>query len=409
LPRCLAIRGWGFPTDGNRFSGVRAKFETQTYTGSIGIPRPDVRSAIKSAPSDDVGFEITVVLPKRKNRIVIEAQLPDGSWHTLFSKTISRRLYWLPSWLGLNSVTEAILLQTPTSLQYAPRPICADTFPSLGSPAEARSRITIVTPSFQQAAYLPAALQSVLGQANVNCTYVVQDGSSTDGSVEILKQYPPNTKAPSSSISFTWESGRDNGQADAIARGFGKTSGDPDDLMGWLNSDDFYQPGALAFVADYFAKHPEIDVIYGHRILVDENSQEIGRWFLPPHDDEVLRLNDFVPQETLFWRRRIWNKADGLDKTYQFAMDWDLLLRFQAAGARMARVPYFLACFRIHPAQKTSAAMRNVGQREIDSLRERTFKRPFSPAELETNPCLLRYLRRSTWIEFLWKRGIRAR
>lgn len=409
LPRCLVIRGWGFSADGNLFTAIRAKIETQTFAGSIGIPRPDVRAAIKSAPSDDVGFEITAVLLKRKNRVVVEAQLPDGSWHTVLSKSISRRRYWLPSWLGLNSATEAILLQTPTSPQYAPRPIRADTFPALGSPAEARPRITIVTPSFQQATYLPVTLQSVLGQTDVNCTYIVQDGGSTDRSVEILKQYLLIAKDPSSSISFVWESGRDSGQADAIIRGFGKSSGDPDDLMGWLNSDDFYQPGALAFVADYFANHPEIDVIYSHRILVDENSQEIGRWFLPPHDDEILRLNDFVPQETLFWRRRIWNKAGGLDKSYQFAMDWVLLLRFQAAGARMVRVPYFLACFRIHPAQKTSAAMRNVGQREIDSLRERTFKRPIYPAELETHPRLLQYLRRSAWIEFLWKWGIRAR
>jgi len=98
----------------------------------------------------------------------------------------------------------------------------------------------------------------------------------------------------------------------------------------------------------------------------------------------------------------------GLDKSYQFAMDWDLLLRFQNAGARIVRVPYFLACFRIHPAQKTSAAMQRTGQREIDSLRERTLGRPASLTELENNPRLVRYLRRSAWIEFLWKWGIRA-
>jgi GT2 family glycosyltransferase len=69
----------------------------------------------------------------------------------------------------------------------------------------------------------------------------------------------------------------------------------------------------------------------------------------------VLRLNDFVPQETLFWRRRVWDRVGGLDPTFQFALDWDLLLRFQAAGARIVRVPYFLACFRAHAAQKTAA------------------------------------------------------
>lgn len=408
MPRCLVIRGWGFSTDGKEFLGVRIRMGTLTHLGTVGIPRPDVRSAITSAPSENVGFEITAILPKRKSSLIIEAQLFDGSWHPLLSKAICSPQPWLPVWLGLHSVTEGMLLQTPTSAQYPPRPLRSDTFPSLEAPPEIRPKITIVTPSFQQAGYLPATLQSVLGQANVHSEYLVQDGGSTDGSVDTLKKFAALHGNPSSPACFTWESVRDSGQADAIARAFRKTSGGPNDVMGWLNSDDFYQPGALAFVVDFFATRPDVDVIYGHRILVDENSQEVGRWFLPKHDPEVLRLNDFVPQETLFWRRRIWDRVGGLSTTSEFAMDWDLLLRFQASGARITRVPYFLACFRIHPAQKTSAAMRTVGQREIDSLRERTFNRPFSPDELETNPHLLRYLRQSAWIEFLWKWGIRA-
>ena len=178
--------------------------------------------------------------------------------------------------------------------------------------------------------------------------------------------------------------------------------------MAWINSDDFYLPGALRFVADYFARHPEVDVLYGHRILVDEQSREVGRWFLPRHSDEILRLNDFVPQETLFWRRRIWDRVGGIDPSFKFAMDWDLLLRFADAGARIVRVPYFLACFRLHPAQKTSAAMHHYGQAEIDRLRHRAQGREIPPAELEGDPRLLRYLRRSAFIEWLWSLGIRA-
>ena len=178
--------------------------------------------------------------------------------------------------------------------------------------------------------------------------------------------------------------------------------------MAWINSDDFYLPDALAFVADYFARHPEVDVLYGHRILVDESSEEISRWYLPKHDAEVLQLYDFVPQETLFWRRRIWDRVGGIDPHLKFAMDWDLLLRFQAAGAKIVRVPYFLACFRVHAAQKTSAQMHSTGQTEITRLRERTYGRAFPPEELERNPRLLRYLRRSAFIEFLWKLGIRT-
>jgi glycosyltransferase involved in cell wall biosynthesis len=204
-----------------------------------------------------------------------------------------------------------------------------------------------------------------------------------------------------------WESAPDAGQVDAIAKGFAKTSGGPDDLMAWINSDDFYLPGALAYVADYFARHPDVDVIYGHRIVVDEDSREIARWFLPKHDSEVLCLNDFVPQETMFWRRRLWDKVGGIDPSFKFAMDWDLLLRFQAAGAKIVRVPYFLACFRVHAAQKTSAQMQSIGQLEINHLRERAQGRVIAPEELEKNFRLLRYLRRSALIELMWKFGIR--
>jgi hypothetical protein len=226
--------------------------------------------------------------------------------------------------------------------------------------------------------------------------------------VDVFLPSPSSLLPSPAGVSLTWSSEPDAGQADAIAKGFTKTSGQPDDVMAWINSDDFYLPGALKFVVGYFARHPDVDVIYGHRILVDENSQEIGRWFLPKHDPDVLRLNDFVPQETLFWRRRIWDRVGGIDTSFKFAMDWDLLLRFQAAGAKIVRVPYFLACFRIHAAQKTSAQIQTVGQTEIDRLRERTFGRPVPPSKLETNPRLIRYLRKSAFIEALWKLGLRA-
>ena len=243
-------------------------------------------------------------------------------------------------------------------------------------------------------------MRSVLEQPGVECQYVVQDGGSTDESAQLIRQHAGRLHA--------WECTPDHGQADAIARGFAKTSGGPNDLMAWINSDDYYQPGALAYVADYFSRHPEVDVLYGHRIVVDEASREIARWFLPKHDDTVLRLNDFVPQETMFWRRRLWDRVNGLDTSFKFAVDWDLLLRFQSAGARIVRVPWFLACFRVHPTQKTSFSMHDTGRREINLLRERTHGRPFPPEELERNPLLLRYLRRSARIEFLWRLGLRA-
>ena len=292
-----------------------------------------------------------------------------------------------------------MFFQMPAHMAYPPRPVRPEKFPAITTAAH-QPKFSIVTPSYQHVRYLAETMRSVLEQPGVNCEYVVQDGGSTDGSEPLIREQAGRLHA--------WESVRDDGQADAIVQGFAKTSGGPDDIMAWINSDDYYQSGALAYVADYFSRHPEVDVLYGHRIVVDEASREIARWFLPKHDEAVLGLIDFVPQETVFWRRRLWDKVGGLDTSFRFAMDWDLLLRFQSAGARIARVPYFLACFRVHPLQKTSATMHNVGEKEITQLRERTHGRSFPPAELESDPRLLRYLRRSAWIHFLWECGIRA-
>src|SRR5207302_369335 len=147
--------------------------------------------------------------------------------------------------------------------------------------------------------------------------------------------------------------------ANGLNVGFEHATGE---IMAYLNSDDVLLPGALNYVANYFREHPEVDVVYGHRVVIDEYDQEIGRWVLPGHDDEVLSWADYVPQETLFWRRRIWEDAGGMiDESFRFAIDWDLLIRFRDAGARMARLPRFLGGFRVHPHQKTSKEMADIG------------------------------------------------
>lgn len=396
------LHGWCFTTEGPPITAIRLRFADIILSGTYGLPRPDVRAALAEAPSDHTGYLIQGMLPAGRSSLHLEARIGEGDWVSLVETSARMPANLLPRCLRRSNWAELILSQMPTGMQHPPRPVAelspkharAFTHPALAAP-----RISIVTPSFNQAGFLPETMRGVLEQTGVACDYVVQDGGSTDGSVELIRRQSGRLHA--------WASERDAGQADAILRGFAKTSGGPNDLMAWINSDDFYLPGTLRFVARYFATHPGVDVIYGHRIVVDENSREIGRWFLPGHDPEVLRLNDFVPQETMFWRRRIWDKVGGIDPSFNFAMDWDLLLRFQAAGAKIVRVPYFLACFRIHSAQKTSAQMHSVGQTEITRLRERTFGRPFAPQELENNPTLLRYLRRSSFIEFLWKWGIR--
>lgn len=221
--------------------------------------------------------------------------------------------------------------------------------------------ISVVTPSFQQALFLERTMESVLSQGYESLEYLVQDGGSDDGTVELLERYSGRLHG--------FESASDRGQAHAINRGFAKTSGE---IMCWLNSDDLLLPGTLACVGDYFTHHPEVDVVYGNRVLIDQNDMEIGRWILPPHDNKVLSWADFIPQETLFWRRSVWEKAGGyVDEDFNFALDWDLLLRFRDVGARFVRLPRLLGAFRVHESQKTSADIHDTGFEEMARLRKR--------------------------------------
>ncbi len=252
-------------------------------------------------------------------------------------------------------------------------------------------KISIVTPSFKQAGFIERTIRSVLDQSYPNLEYYVQDGGSEDGTTEVLERYADRLTG--------WESRQDNGQAQAINLGFARTSGE---IMAWLNSDDILFPGSLAYVADYFNRHPKVDVVYGHRILIDENDQQIGRWMLPTHDDDVLSWADYIPQETLFWRRRIWEKAGGqIDESFRFAMDWDMLVRFREAGARFVRLPHFLGGFRIHPHQKTSAAISEIGHQEMDRIRQRVLGRV--PSGMEVRKAVLPYLLKHVVTDLGWR------
>jgi GT2 family glycosyltransferase len=165
--------------------------------------------------------------------------------------------------------------------------------------------------------------------------------------------------------------------------------------MAYLNSDDLLLPGSICYAASYFRRHPEVGALYGHRILIDEDDREIGRWVVPAHDDNVLSWADYVPQETLFWRRRLWDRIGGrVDESFQFAIDWDLLLRMRDAGARIVRVPRFLGAFRVHARQKTTASIGEVGAREMGRLRRRVHGYEPDAAEIHAHvaPYLVRHL-----------------
>jgi carbamoyltransferase len=258
-------------------------------------------------------------------------------------------------------------------------------------------RISIVTPSYQQGNFIERTIQSVLDQSYPNLQYFIQDGGSRDSTVEVLKQYEDKVSG--------WTSEKDSGQSQAINLGLAHTDGE---IMAWLNSDDLLLPDALHTVADYFNRHPNVDVVYGNRLLIDENDMVIGRWILPGHDSAVLSWADYVPQETLFWRRRIWDKVGGqIDESFRFAMDWDLLVRFRDAGAKFGHIPQFLGAFRIHEQQKTSSEINEVGQIEMDRIRERLLGRV--PTQMEVRKAVTPFLLRHIFVDLKYRVSVRLR
>jgi glycosyltransferase involved in cell wall biosynthesis len=245
-------------------------------------------------------------------------------------------------------------------------------------------RISIVTPVFNQAQFIGATIESVLSQQYPALEYIVMDGGSDDGSKEIIEQYRTSLAG--------FESARDSGQANAINKGMARATGE---VLAWLNGDDLLLPGALDYVAHFFETNPEVDVIYGNRIVIDRDGRQIGRWILPEHDGEILSWADYVPQETLFWRRRIWDRIGGrLDESFQFAMDWDLLVRFRDAGARFTRLPRYLGAFRVHDDQKTTKEIGTKGAAEMDRIRFRCLG--YLPTYIDINrkisPYMLRHV-----------------
>jgi glycosyltransferase involved in cell wall biosynthesis len=185
------------------------------------------------------------------------------------------------------------------------------------SPRKELPRVSLVTPSFNAEPYLRAAIDSVIGQDYPNIEYLVMDGGSTDGTVELLREYDDR---------LSWVSEKDAGQADAIARGFEKTTGS---ILGWLNADDVLKPGAIRTVVDTFLAHPEVALVYGNADFIDAKGQIIGPCtVVEPHSlNRLLYYGDYIIQPAAFFSRESYQSVGGLDKSLNWAMDWDLWIR----------------------------------------------------------------------------------
>lgn len=204
------------------------------------------------------------------------------------------------------------------------------------------SQITVVTPSFNQGRYIEETIRSVLLQGYPDLEYIVIDGGSADGTTEVIKKYEPW-------LSY-WVSESDRGQADAINKGFARAAGL---IFGWLNSDDLYEPGTLLRTADHFRQSPGCRLVYGQGDYCDERSDRTTPCsYVRAYDPVLLRTVDYILQPATFWRRELWQQTGHLSIEYNWAFDWDWLLR----ASKLTTFCYLsekLALYRSLPATKT--------------------------------------------------------
>lgn len=220
-------------------------------------------------------------------------------------------------------------------------------------------RLSVVMPSFNQAQYLEAAIRSVLDQDCEGVELLIFDGGSTDGSAEIVRRYQ-------SQLGFC-HIGPDGGQAAAIRAGFEKARGD---LLCWLNSDDLFEAGALSQVVRAFDEHPEADIVYGDLLYVESDGRPVFQSSVVLETGILTWASPGLTQPSTFWRRSIYERAGGVDPSFRFAMDFDLLMRMMQAGARPLKLRQTLARFRLHEEQKTQK-LEAVRQLEVERILSR--------------------------------------
>jgi glycosyltransferase involved in cell wall biosynthesis len=241
--------------------------------------------------------------------------------------------------------------------------------------------VSIITPSYNQAAFLEQTLRSVLEQDYPDIQSIVIDGASVDGSPEIIRKYAPR-------LAY-WVSEKDSGQAEAINKGLRQAKGE---IVAWLNSDDYYLPRAVSSVVQAFEKNPEAVMVYGDLLAVDEHGRMSNVLKYGPLTLEDLLCFQIIGQPSVFMRRPALEKAGGLDPRFHLLLDHHLWIRMAQQGS-LVYVPQMWAAARYHAAAKNRARAAEFGseafqilawagsQPQLAGLLDRLGKRPAACAQ----------------------------
>ena len=211
--------------------------------------------------------------------------------------------------------------------------------------------VSIVTPSLNQGRFIQATIESVLQQSYPRIEYIVIDGGSTDGTVEILKSYGDE---------FHWICESDYGQADAINKGMDLATGT---IAGWLNSDDILLPGAIDRVIDCFRNNSQLGMIYGKSHFIDETGKVVGRYPTEAFDFRRLAAFNFIPQPSTFFIRDGFLQVGSLNPNLRYAFDLDLWLRLSTKFITNY-LPAYLSGFRLHDTSKTVSPSHSLGNQK---------------------------------------------
>lgn len=229
--------------------------------------------------------------------------------------------------------------------------------------------ITIITPSYNQACFIEQTIESVLDQKYPCLQYIVMDGGSTDGTQALLRKYDRHLE---------WFSERDRGQSHAVNKGLRLAAGE---IVAFINSDDYYEPGALWAAGGFFAAHPDAAWLTGKCRTVDETGREIRRpvtlykhLWLRLRSYRALQVLNYVSQPATFWSRKLLPEIGYLDEGLRYTMDYDYWLRI---GKRypLRTIDRCLACFRIHSCSKSGTTAHLQFDEELETARRHSQSR----------------------------------